>query len=184
MPDGTATARRCVLPFAIALLFFVGGCGGNDTEAKPESSEGAEIIDVATIGLTQAEEWSLFADRWADTALDESNTVGELLNDPRDLRRLVAGRAPMLRERVLEALSALGPRCAALESEVPPAPPELDEAAASLARACTRFARARVDLADGLDGGDREIVDRGLRRLAGGVNAIAEAKQAISPRLG
>ena len=90
----------------------------------------------------------------------------------------------MLRERVLTALKALGPRCAALESEVPPAPPELDKAAASLEQACTRFARARADLADGLDGDDREIFDRGLRRLARGVNAIAEAKQEIAPRLG
>jgi len=168
----------------VILLVVASACGSSELPSTSPSGAEPAIVDVATLGKSETEKWSLLADRWADSALDEANTAGELLNNPRDRRRLLAGRAPVIRERVLAALDALGPRCAALESEVPPAPAELEPAAASLNQACSRFARARTDLIDAIDADDREIFDLGLARLARGVNAIADAKQRIAPLLG
>lgn len=165
------------------LLVVASACEGGDSPSTSSSEGEPAIVDVATLGKSETEKWSLLADKWADTALDEANTAGELLNDPRDVHRLFAGRAPAVRERVLAALDALGPRCAALESEVPPAPGELESAAASLAQGCSRFDRARADLIDAIDADDRKIFDQGLARLARGVNSIANAKQQIAPLL-
>ena len=159
------------------------GCGGSD-ESSPadiDSTTSAALIDIETIGKSEEEQWAILADRWADTALDAANTAGELLNDRGDLRRLLNRRAPKLRDRIVRALDALGPRCRALATEVPPAPSSFRAPAADLERACIRFQRARFDLVDGLDTGDRAIVARGERRLAGGVNAIATAKAALAP---
>jgi hypothetical protein len=184
VPYATARVRIGLATSAVILLIVAGACGSDDSPSTSSSGSEPAIVDVATLGKSQTEKWSLLADRWADSALDEANTAGELLNDPRDRRRLLAGRAPVVRERVLGALDALGPRCAALESEVPPAPAELEKAAASLKQACSRFDRARADLIDAMDADDREIFDQGLTRLARGVNAIADAKQRIAPLLG
>ena len=158
-------------------------CGGSDepSAAQGETTTSAAIIDIETIGKSEEVQWTVLADRWADTALEEANTAGELLNDRGDLRRLLNRRAPKLRDRIVQALDALGPRCRALTSEVPPPPSGFEAAAAELERACVRFERARFDLVDGLDTGDRAIVTRGERRLAGGVNAIASAKAALAP---
>ena len=162
-----------------------GGSGGSQPGAgESEQASAPAVIDIETIGKSEEDTWSIVADRWADTALDEANTVGELLNDPADLRRLLNRRAPNLRDRIVRALDALGPRCRALEIEVPPPPAGLEEPAAALMLACTRFDRARVDLVDGLDTGDSDVVDRGLVRLARGVNAIAAAKTALAPTPG
>ncbi|MGI9658338.1 MAG: hypothetical protein ACR2OD_05470 [Gaiellaceae bacterium] len=181
MPDRPVTAALCGLVVALVLA----GCGGSDepgpTAVDADSADSGEVIDIETIGRSEEEQWSILADRWADTALDEANTVGELLNDRRDLRRLLNLRAPQLREQIVQALEALGPRCRALETEVPPPPASLETPAADLEQACARFDRARVDLVDGLDTGDRDVVERGLSRLARGVNAIATAKAALAP---
>ena len=181
MPERAVIAALGGLVLALALA----ACGGSDglgetPSTQPDDTTPVEVIDIETIGRSVDEQWATLADRWADTALDEANTVGELLNEARDLRRLLNRNAPRLRERVLAALEALGPRCRALEDEVPPPPPVHEEFAGYLEQACARFARARVDLVDGLDGSDPEVVDRGLRRLARGVNSIASAKAALA----
>lgn len=181
MPDRPVTPALLGLLVAVVLGACGGSDGAGDSAGTGASAASAEVIDIETIGQSEEEQWTTLADRWADTALDEANTVGELLNRPRDLKRLLDGKAPKLRMRVLDALDSLGPRCTALETEVPRAPAGFEEPAEDLARACIRFDRARVDLIDGLDTGDREVADRGLTRLARGVNAIASAKAALAP---
>lgn len=166
----------------LVVAFALAGCGGSDepSPAGAGTEAAAPVIDIETIGKSEEEQWAIVADRWADTALDEANTAGELLNDPRDLRRLLNRRAPKLRDRIVQALDALGPRCRVLETEVPPPPAGLELPASEFSKACGAFGRARVDLVDGLDTGDREVVDRGLVRLARGVNAIARAKATLA----
>jgi len=181
VPHRPVTAALCSLVVGLALA----ACGGSDEPGAvaddTDSTASAAVIDIETIGKSEEEQWAVAADRWADTALDEANTVGELLNEPGDLRRLLNLRAPKLRDRIVQALDALGPRCRALETEVSTPPAGLEAPAADLAQACSRFDRARVDLVDGLDTGDRDVVERGLKRLARGVNAIASAKAALAP---
>ena len=182
MPHRPVTAASLGLFVALILA----ACGGSDdatstSDGAAQPSTAPAQIDIETIGRSDEETWVTLADRWADTALDEANTVGELLNDPRDFKRLLNRTAPKLRDRVVGALEELGPRCRALDTEVPPAPPGLEEPARYLRQACQRFGQARSALIDGLDAGDEAVVARGLKRLAGGVNAIASAKAAIAP---
>ena len=170
----------------LVLTLALAACGGSSETGPTQKASTTDntrtaVIDIETIGRSEEEQWATLVDRWANMTLDAANTVGELLNKPRDLQRLLTRKAPKLRERILTALETLNPRCRELEDEVPPAPSAQGDVAVYLTQACARFARARIDILDGLDGSDRDVVERGLRRLARGVNAIASAKAALAP---
>lgn len=187
---GRRLGRLALQTVGVAAILALAACGGGGGEGdsaaageEPAPIDPSELVDVSTIDETEAEAWARAADTWADGALDDANTVGELLGVERTQKRLLNGKALQVRARIEDALLGLADRCLASVDQLPPPPTEFAEADQSVELACERFTRASKQLRASLEQSSQKKMKRGLSQLAQGVNAIAAMYETISPSL-
>ena len=167
--------RPIVLLTIVLMSTLAAACGGNpDTDqAGPAGNEApaaatqvvdpSELVDVSTIGETDLETWARQADAWAAEALDQANTVGELLGERGAKGLILRGKARKVRSRVGTALAALGQRCATRAQTVPSAPAAYEQAERRLGQACRRFAAASKQLTNSFASGNGRPSMQGSR---------------------